>query len=174
MIFTTPTFAIQSFITANKLGWRPKIYVSAVSIEPTVMKIATLSAGKQATEGAISMIFLKDPTNPRWAKDPAIKLYREIMRRYHPAGKPSDVYHYYGMAVAFTMVDVLRKAGPNPTRAKVLQAATHLRESNNLFLLPGIIVSTSPNNYYPMAKGQLYRYRDGRWQPFSGLLGARG
>ena len=174
MIFTTPTFAIQAFISTNKLGWRPRIYVSAISIEPTIMKIATLSAGRQATEGAISMVFLKDPTNPRWAKDRAVKLYREIMRRYHPSGKPSDVYHYYGMAVAFTMVDVLRKAGPNPTRAKLLRAATHLRETNNPFLLPGIVVSTSPANYYPMSKGQLYRYRDGRWQPFSGLLGARG
>src|SRR5262249_26733370 len=43
VLFATPQFAIQGFLAANKLGWKPQIFVSSVSIEPTVMKIVTAS-----------------------------------------------------------------------------------------------------------------------------------
>jgi len=174
MLFSTPQYVIQSFIAANKLGWRPQIFVNSISIEPTVMRTATLSTSKRVTEGAISMAWLKDPTNPRWAKDRGVLLYRQIMRRHYPEGRLTDVYNYAGMAFAFTMVDALRHAGRNLTRASLLRAATHLNETDNPFLLPGVAVNTSPAGYYPITKAQLYRYRDGLWQPFSGLLGARG
>jgi branched-chain amino acid transport system substrate-binding protein len=174
MLFTTPQYVIQSFIQMNKLGWKPTVYVNSISIEPTVMKIATLSTSAAVTANAISMAWLKDPTNPRWAKDKGVRLYKEIMRRYYPAGRLTDVYNYAGMAFAFTMVDALRKAGRNLTRAGLLRAATHLNETDNPFVLPGIAIRTSPTNYYPISRAQLYRYRKGRWQPFSGLLAARG
>jgi branched-chain amino acid transport system substrate-binding protein len=174
MLFTTPKYVIQSFIQTTKLGWRPQVYVSSVSIEPTVMRIATLSTSARATEGAISMAWLKDPTNPRWAKDRGVRLYRQIMARHYPSGRLSDVYNYAGMAFAFTMVDALRRAGRDLTRAGLLRAATHLAETDNPFVLPGVAIRTSPQSYYPITRAQLYRYRNGRWQPFSGLLGARG
>jgi branched-chain amino acid transport system substrate-binding protein len=72
------------------------------------------------------------------------------------------------------MVTTLRQAGRNLTRAGLLRAATHLNEKDNPFVLPGVVIQTSPTNYYPITKAQLYRYRDGRWQPISGLLAARG
>ena len=120
------------------------------------------------------MVWLKDPTNPRWAKDRGVRLYRQVMAAHYPSGRLTDVYNYAGMAFAFTMVDALRKAGRNLTRAGLLRAATHLAETDNPFVLPGIEIRTSPTSYYPITKAQLYRYRSGRWQPFSGLLGARG
>jgi branched-chain amino acid transport system substrate-binding protein len=174
VLFTTPQYVIQSFIAINKLGWRPQVFVSSISIEPTVMRIATLSTSRRVTEGATSMAWLKDPTNPRWDGDRGVRLYRQIMRRHYPEGRLTDVYNYAGMAFAHTMVDALRAAGRNLTRAGLLRAATHLNETDNPFLLPGVAVRTSPTNYYPITKAQLYRYRSGRWQPFSGLLGARG
>src|SRR3712207_6633148 len=113
MVFTTPTFMIQAVIEASKLGWRPQLYISAISIEPTVMRIVELSAGRRAVENAVSMVFLKDPTSAYWAKDPAVLLYRRLMKRYAPGRKATDVYHYYGMAVAHSFVTALRNAGRN-------------------------------------------------------------
>jgi branched-chain amino acid transport system substrate-binding protein len=173
MLFTTPLVFIRAAIALNKLGWHPRLYVNSVSIEPTIMETARLSSGTVA-QNAISMVWLKDPTNPRWAKDPAIALYRRLMARYLPRARAGDVYHYAGMAFAHTMVDALRRAGKNPTRQSLMRAARSLNETDNPFLLPGIPVRTSPANHFPIAKAQLYRYRNGRWQPFSGLLGARG
>ena len=85
-----------------------------------------------------------------------------------PGAKADDVFNYYGMAVAYTMVDTLRKAGRNPTRASVLRAATHLNETNP-FLLPGVRIQTSPNDYYPMDKVKLARYSGTHWQFFGKL-----
>jgi ABC-type branched-subunit amino acid transport system substrate-binding protein len=173
MIFATPLFAIKAFIDMHKLGWKPQVYMGSVSIEPTVMQIATASTSAATTAGANSIAFVKDPTQPRWAKDPATKLYRQIMAKYDPAGRASDVYNFYGMAVAFTMVDVLKKAGRNLTREGLLQAATHLTESNNPFLLPGIVLRTSPNDYFPMDQAALFRYIKGRWAQLGPLVPAR-
>jgi branched-chain amino acid transport system substrate-binding protein len=174
MLLTTPQYVIQGFIELNKLNWRPRVFVSSISIEPSVMQISRASTNARTTEGAISMAWLKDPTNPRWSRDRGVRLYRQIMRDHCPGCRVADVYHYAGMAFAFTMVDALRRAGRNLTREGLLRAATHLNERDNPFVLPGIAVQTSPTNYYPISKAQLYRYRKGRWQPFSGLLGARG
>ena len=173
MLFATPQFAIQGFLAANKLGWKPQIFVSSVSIEPTVMKIVTASTSPQFAEGALSIAFVKDPTSPRFAKDPAVRLYRQIMAKYDPQGRPSDVYNFYGMAVAYTMVDALRRAGRNLTRASLLRAATHLVEPDNPFLLPGIVLRTSPTDYFPMDQAQVYRYHKGFWTPDGPLVAAR-
>lgn len=172
-LFTTPLVFVRAAIALNKIGWHPRLYVNSVSIEPTIMETARLSSGT-VTQNAISMVWLKDPTNPRWARDPGIKLYRRLMARYLPRARPSDVYHYAGMAFAHTMVDALRRAGKNPTRQSLLRAARSLNETDNPFVLPGIAIRTTPTNHFPITKAQLYRYRNGRWQPFSGLLGARG
>jgi hypothetical protein len=96
------------------------------------------------------------------------------MRRYLPGRKASDVYHYYGMAVAHSMVYSLRKAGRNLTRAGLRRAVTHLDQTDNPFLLPGVAVRTSPRNYFPIAKAKLFRYSaKGQWVPFGRLLAAR-
>ena len=75
MIFALPKQTIQSFLAADKLGWRPKAYVAAISIDPFVMEVARLNTGNRTTEGATSMAFLKDATNTaRWGKDPGVRL----------------------------------------------------------------------------------------------------
>ena len=135
MMFATPKFAILAFIAVNKLGWRPQIFVSAVSISPNIMDIARASTQGRTTEGALSIAFVKDPTDrARYGRDPVMKLYSSILKQYLPSGKYEDVYNYYGMAVAYTMVDALRKAGRNLTRESLLRAATHLNERNPFML----------------------------------------
>ena len=173
MLFALPQQAIQSFVYAYKLGWHPQIFVSAVSIEPRVMGVARLGTNGKETNGALSVAFVKDPTSPAWKKDKAVALYRRIMKRYFPRGKPSDVYNWYGMTVAFSMVDALERAGRNPTRESLRRAMTHMDERNNPFLLPGIAVKTSPTNYLPLSKSRMVRYRRTLWVLFGPLLKAR-
>jgi branched-chain amino acid transport system substrate-binding protein len=173
MLFATPKFAIQGFAAANRLGWKPQVYVASVSIEPNIMAIARLNA-PQLTKGALSVAFVKNPNDPIWAKDPALKLYRTIMKRYLPSGKPSDVYNWYGMTVAWTMVETLERAGKNLTRASLLRAAQSLNVSHNPFLLPGIALKTSRTRYFPLDKVYLYRFDNRQWVKASSLLDARG
>jgi branched-chain amino acid transport system substrate-binding protein len=173
LLFTTPRFAIQGFVAAHRLNWRPQVYVASVSIEPGIMAIARLNA-PELTRGALSVAFVKNPNDPIWAKDPALRLYRTIMKRHYPRGKPSDVYNWYGMTVAWTMVETLRKAGKSPTRASLLRAAQSLNLTGNPFLLPGIALTTTKTRYFPLDKVYLYRYDNQQWVKASSLLDARG
>ena len=172
MVFATPLFAIQSYVYAHKLGWKPKTYVNAVSSASNVMGIALSAVGKKQLEGSISIVFLKDPTDPRWAKDKGMKLYRTIMKKYK--GKnPKNVYNVFGMSVAHTFVEALKKAGKNPTRASIMKAVTHLNIKNDPFLLPGVVVHTSPTDHFPLDQARLQRYHNGRWVSFGGLFRVR-
>ena len=172
MLFATPQFAIFGYVGAFRLGWHPQVYVTSVSISPDIMKIARVASSRKQVEGSISIAFVKDPTAKQWAKDKTVALYKSIVRRFLPGAKADDVFNYYGMAVAYTMVDTLRKAGRNLTRASVLRAATHLNETNP-FLLPGVRIRTSPSDYYPMDKVKLARYQGGYWRFFGALVNAR-
>jgi ABC-type branched-subunit amino acid transport system substrate-binding protein len=173
MLFATPRFFIQAVTAAHKLAWKPQLYIASVSIEPGIMAIARYNA-PELTMGALSIAFVKNPNDPIWAKDPAVALYRSIMRRYNPSGRVTDVYHWYGMTVAWTMVETLRKAGRNLTRAGLLRAARSLDLPANPFLLPGIRIKTSPTDYRPLEHVYLYRYDNQQWVRASGLLRARG
>jgi ABC-type branched-subunit amino acid transport system substrate-binding protein len=173
MLFATPKFFIQAMVATHKLAWKPRVYIASVSIEPGIMSIARLNA-PELTRGALSIAFLKNPNDPVWAKDKGIALYRSIMRRHHPRGRVSDAYHTYGMTVAWTMVEALRKAGRNLTRATLLRSAQSLNLAGNPFLLPGIRLQTSRTDYRPLEHVYLYRYDNKEWVKASGLLHARG
>ena len=162
MIFALPAQAIQAFVSASRLGWNPTEYVTSVSIDPAVMQIVQLSAGGQAGVGATSTAFLHDPTNPTQQSSPGVKLYKAIMKKYLSGEDPKAVAHLYGMMAAYAMVDALKHAGRNPTRPSLLKAATHMNETNP-FLLPGIPLSTSPTNYFPIRKTYLVRFQQGYW-----------
>jgi branched-chain amino acid transport system substrate-binding protein len=173
MIFALPTQTIQAFLAIHKLGWRPRIFVNSVSIDPFVMDVVQRNTGKRLVEGAISSQFLKDPTDPALANDQGVKLYKQILRRYLPGAKVKEVAHLYGMAVAYTMVDALRHAGAQPTRANLLRAATHLNEPANPFFVKGVSVQTGPNDYYPVERTRMLRFHAGRWRQFGGLVSVR-
>jgi len=173
MLFATPKFFLQAIATTHRLGWKPQVYIASVSIEPTIMGIARFNA-PELTKGALSIAFVKNPNDPIWAKDKAVALYRSIMRKYDPSGKQTDVYNWYGMTVAWTMVETLRKAGKSPTRSSLLKAAQSLDTLANPFLLPGIRLKTSRTDYRPMEQVYLYRYDNKQWVRASGLLPARG
>jgi ABC-type branched-subunit amino acid transport system substrate-binding protein len=162
MLFATPKFLIQAIVAAGKLGWKPRMYLASVSIEPSIMAIARANA-PELTRGARAIAFVKNPNDPVWRKDPTVALYRSILKRFAPSAKPTDVYHWYGMTVAWTMVDVLRRAGKSPTRAGVLRAARSLDTTANPFLLPGTRLRTSAKDGFPLDTVYLYRYDNRQW-----------
>ena len=172
MIFATPKYAIQAFIQANKLGWKPKIFVAQVSSASNVMKIVASSVGKLA-DGSISIADFKDPTNPAFNKDATMKLYRKIMAKYAPGADATDVYHVYAMAVAWTFVEALKKAGNPPTRNGIMNAVTHLNLTNP-FMLPGIKVTTTPKDRFPVTQAQLETWKSGSWHLLGRPVSARG
>jgi len=172
MLFATPKFMIQAIVAAKKLGWKPQLYLASVSIEPTIMAIARANA-PELTRGARAIAFVKNPNDPIWRKDPAVALYRSILKRFAPSAKATDVYNWYGMTVAWTMVDTLRRAGKHLTRAGLLRAARSLDTTANPFLLPGTRLRTSARDAFPIDTVYLYRYDNSQWVRTAGPFPAR-
>ena len=138
MVIATPPFAIRGLVAANRLGWRPQVYVNQVGSATNIMRIISTTAGPRIIQNAITLISVKDPTSPRFRRDKGMALYRTIMRRYLPRADVNDGFHVYSMAVAYTFVEALKKAGRNPTRASLLRAVANLNIRSNPFLLPGV------------------------------------
>jgi branched-chain amino acid transport system substrate-binding protein len=171
-VFATPSFAIKSLATITALGWSPQIYLNGVSNAQVFMGIAANAGAK--FDGAISVAYLKDPTDPQWANDDGMKLYKTVIANCTTCNV-LDGNNIYGVAAAFTMVDVLKMAGSNLTRANVLKiASTQLNETNNPFLLPGVVVKTTSNDHFPIMQQQEIKYSAGGWHLQGTLIDERG
>ncbi len=174
-IFATPKFAIQSYVFANKLGWKPKLTINnAVSSASNIMLLASEGGTNKVVNGTLSIVFLKDPTDPKWSKDAAVKLYRSVLKKYASGANPNDVYHLYGMSVAWTTVELLRKIGKNLTRSALVEAASNMNIPRNPFLLPGIAIKTGAKDHFPIEQMLLQRWDKGAWKSFGGIWGYRG
>ncbi len=173
-IFATPKFAIQSYVFANKLGWKPKqSIVNTVSSASNIMLLASEGGANKVTPNSVSVQFLKDASDPRWKADAAIKQYRQILKQYAPGANANDVYHVYGMAVAWTTVEVLKKIGKNLTRDALNKGVSNMNLSKNPFLIPGIELKTGPGDHFPIEQVFTQRYEKGIWKAFGGIWGYR-
>jgi branched-chain amino acid transport system substrate-binding protein len=168
-IFATPTFAIQAYVFANRLGWKPQVIVNGVSGTSNIMALASEGGKNDVVEGSITSTILKDPTDARWKRDPGMRLYRTILGKYAKGANPNDTYHVYGMAVGYETVSLLKRLGANPTRAGLMKAARSLNDPKNPFLLPGIAVKTGAGDNFPVQQGQLQRWTKDRFVPFGDL-----
>src|SRR5437879_13788068 len=74
------------------------------------MKIAASKGAK--LDGVVSVAYIKDPTDPQWANDDGMKLYKTVIANCSTC-KVDDGFNIYGVGVAYTMVDVHSKAGSN-------------------------------------------------------------
>jgi branched-chain amino acid transport system substrate-binding protein len=169
MIFAFGKFAIQSFVYANKLGWKPQIYVNDVASASSIMKLDPQSTA----EGALSILWGKDPATPKFAKDPGVALAARIVKRFAAGQNPSDGFLVAGMAEAYSFVDALKAAGKSPTRKSLMNAVTHMNEASNPFLVPGVKVHTTPTSRFPISAVQLQRWHAGHWVPFGGVVSAK-
>jgi branched-chain amino acid transport system substrate-binding protein len=154
-LFVPPDQANRIYAHVNRLGWRPLVVADAAS----------------KVEGAVSIAFLKDPTDAAWRDDAAMKLYRSIMAKYAKGANAKDVGHIYGMAVAYETVKVLKAAGETPTRAAVVARTRKLSDASNPFLLPGIAVRTTATDHFPIEQALLQRWSKGTRKSFGGLWG---
>ena len=66
----------------------------------------------------LTAAYLKDPTDPQWAKSPDMIAWNQFMDKYYPTGDKTSTFPVYAYAVSSTLVEVLKRAGDNLTREK--------------------------------------------------------
>lgn len=118
----------------RELGGGAQLYNISVVDPAEIVKLAGLA---NAHGLGISQV-VPFPYTP---KLPAVREYQELLQRYAPEHQVNytSFEEFLGAKV---LVEGLRRAGPNPTRAKVLEAL----ESISAFDLGGITVNYSPRN----------------------------
>jgi branched-chain amino acid transport system substrate-binding protein len=151
----SPKFAAQAIKKAAEIGWKPTLILANISNSVgAVLK----PAGLDNSKGIISSNYLKDPTDPSWKDDPAVKEWSAFMDRYFPDGDKSSIYTVFGYASAQTLVQVLKQCGDELTRANIMKQAANLKQFELGVLLPGITINTGADDYYPIEQMQLSRF----------------
>jgi hypothetical protein len=73
------------------------------------------------------------------------------------------------------MADVLTKAGSNLTRKNVMDiASSQLNETNNPFLLPGVVVKTTSSDHFPITQEQVINWSGTGWTLQGSIIDERG
>ena len=166
---STPKFAAQSIRKAADIGWKPAHYLNNVSASvASVLK----PAGFENSQDIITAAYLKDPTDKQWDNDAEIKAWREWMTKYMPGANQADVNYIFAYSVAFLMEQTLKKCGDLLTRENVMKQAANHQKLRVPLLLPGITVSTSPTDFYPVQSVRLQRFKGETWELFGDIMSA--
>ena len=173
VFFTTPKFGAQAIKKVGEMNWKPTTIVSNVSASTaTVMR----PAGLEYSQDVISAAYAKDASDPQWVGDPGIKAFDELLAKYLPEANRVDASALTGYNMAQTMVEVLKRCGDNLTRENIMKQAASLKKLAQGGLLPGVTITTGPDDFQPIEQLQLMRFKGERWQLFCDVLdgGAEG
>ncbi len=169
VLLATPTKTIQAYATAGALKWTPDVvYTNSVSATDTFLTLAKANGGGALVDRTFTTQYAKDPASPAWDNDAGMKLYKKIMAKYYPKGRVTDSLNLYGFGTAEAFVELLYKAGKNPTRAS-LMAAFRVWNQPNPFLLPGIKQRTNQSSQFPIKCERLIKFVNGTFTPVSGV-----
>ena len=164
---TTPKFAAQAIRKAWDSGWKPVHYLNGVSVS---VGTVLAPAGLEKCVGLISTIYGKDPTDTQWDNDPGMKDWVAWMKKYYPDGSLVDSFNVYGYSVAMTVVQVLKQCGDDLTRENVMKQVANIKGHVPSLALPGMSITTGPNDYRVNKQMQMMRFNGERWELFGPIL----
>jgi ABC-type branched-subunit amino acid transport system substrate-binding protein len=162
-----PTTASQVIRLVGDSRWHPAFLLNHAAAS---IGTALSPAGAENSAGVISAAFLKDPNDPVWRDDPAIKEWLSFMDKYYPKGDKASSAAVYGYAAAETLVQVLKQCGDDLSRENVMRQAAALRDYDPSVLLPGIKINTSPENFRPIRQMRLVQFDGRTWQPIGDVI----
>jgi branched-chain amino acid transport system substrate-binding protein len=164
-----PKFAAQSMRKAAEIGWKPVQYLNNVS---SSVGLAMKPAGFENVQGVMTAQYLMDPTDKQWDDHEDMKSWRAFVTKYLPGANMSDAAIVYAYAVSFLMHQTLKKCGDNLTRANLMKQAASHQKLKVPCLLPGITVSTSATDFYPVQAVRMTRFKGETWELFGEVLSA--
>jgi branched-chain amino acid transport system substrate-binding protein len=167
IVAATPKFAAQTIRKTYELGWKPMFFMSNVSIW---VNSVIEPAGPEKAVGMMSSAYYKDPNDPSWANDAGIAAWHDYMKKYMPNEDPNDQNFVNSYGEGAVLAYVLKQAGNDLSRENILHAATTISALEVPVLLPGIKVTTSPDNYTSIREMQLMRWDGKRWVRFGDVL----
>ena len=159
--FTTPKFAAQAIKKVAELGWKPMYFQANVGNSVgSVLK----PAGFENAQGLISAAYAKDGSDPQWNDNEEMKKFYAFLAKYAPDMNKADSSVVYGYGQAQTLVQVLKQAGDDLTRANVMKQAASLKDFHPDTLLPGVNINTSATDFYPIDQLQIMQFKGDKYE----------
>src|SRR6266568_5629964 len=123
VLYTIPAFTAITLLTAAGLHYHPTWVVSSVGADPTtlgglVLNYSKGAVGAQALNGIVTSGYLPATTD---TSSDWVTLFKQIHDKYI-SSLPFDGNVEYGMAVAYSFAQLMKKAGRNPSRQDVINA----------------------------------------------------
>lgn len=169
MNFAGPKFAAQAIRKVAELDWKP---IHILNIPAASIGSVIKPAGFEISQGIVSGGFLKDATDPAMANDAGVKAYLAFLEKYYPGADVTATGNTQGYVMAQAMVQVLKQTGDNLTRENIMRQAASIKGLELDMLMPGIKISTAPDDFAPIKSIQLRRLVGERWQPFGPVIEA--
>jgi len=124
--FSDPAATVALRLAMARLGYSPQLVVASTGSDPaTLAALLARAAGGPAADAASSLMqgIITDGylPAPGAASNSWVVLFRKIHREYLPR-LPFDTSTVYGMSVAYTFVEAMLRAGPDPTRQDLINA----------------------------------------------------
>ncbi len=164
---TTPKIASQVIKKVAEIGWKPTHYLINISVSVgAVMK----PAGIDNSQGIISSAYLMESTDSRWRDHPDMKSWHAFMDKYLPNANKADSMNVYGYVTAQALVHILTQCGQDLSRANVMKQASNLNKVPFKLMIPGLVVSTSAEDFYPIEQMQLMRLKGEQWELFGTII----
>ncbi|NPV23397.1 ABC transporter substrate-binding protein [Bradyrhizobium aeschynomenes] len=157
---STPKFAAQSIRKAAELGWKP---VHILEVNATGVGQVLVPAGPENAKDIISVAYGKDPLDPQWADDEGMKRYKAFMAKYAPGEDANSGYATYGYSTAALLVQILKQCGDELTRANIMKQATNIKGFVPDLGLPGMSITTTPDDYRINKQFQMMKFDGQRW-----------
>ena len=161
--FSNGKFTVQSLRRMGELAWTPQVYLPAsASSIASILK----PAGVERAVGAVTIANIKNPLDPQWRDDAGIKAYYEFMKRWATGLDPEDSLNVTAYSMAMLLTDVLRRCGDDLTRDNVMRQFLSLKDYTTPVLLPGVAITTGPDDYEIYGAIRLQRFDGKSWVPF--------
>jgi ABC-type branched-subunit amino acid transport system substrate-binding protein len=133
----------NAFNAKNDAGWKPITYVSGTCASKLLM-----TAGGDGADGALTIAPLMDPADPRNDTVPAMKLYKEQVKKYEPSADVTNGIVAYGWTNAELLVEILKRS-PKLDRVTVMETARTLKDVKGIGLqLAGSSWNTSADDWF--------------------------
>jgi branched-chain amino acid transport system substrate-binding protein len=101
-----------------------------------------------------------------------MKTWRAWMDKNMPGANKGDANYVYAYSVSFLMHQTLKNCGDLLTHDNVMKQAASFQKLKVPLLLPGITVSTSATDFYPIQSVQLERFKGESWELFGEIMSA--
>jgi branched-chain amino acid transport system substrate-binding protein len=163
-------FTSQLIKGVAELNWKPELFF----VPTSASSISFLEpAGLENAVGLISSSNAKDTVDPQWADDAGVKEFFAFMKQWMPTADLNNSNYSAGYAYAYLLTKVLTACKDDFSRENIMRQAASLRNLELPLLLPGITVTTGPDDYLPFQQLRLRRFNGKNWIGFGDIIDDR-